>query len=100
MAGVTSDLSSTLSGVLHESGTQLADHMAFAEAVQKIQSLVLSDLQGASSKAQGLFARFKQDMESITQAFASQLRRISRVVEADVDALGQVGGPFNLLFYF
>ena len=100
MAGVTSDLSSTLSGVLHDSGTQLADHMAFAEAVQKIQSQVLSDLEGASSKAQGLFARFKQDMESMTQVVASQLRRVSRVAEADANALGQVGGSFTLHFCF
>ncbi|KAI9769085.1 MAG: hypothetical protein M1840_004436 [Geoglossum simile] len=89
MVGVTSDLSSALSGVLQESGTQLADHMAFAEAVQKFQSQVLSDLEGASSKAQGLFAKFKQDVDSMTQTVANQLRRVSRVAEADADALGQ-----------
>ena len=100
MAGVTSDLSSALSGVLHESGTQLANHMAFAEAVQKVQLQVLGDLENASSEARGLFARLKQEMDSMTRAIASQLRKVSRVAEADANALSRVNGSLILFYFF
>ncbi|KAI9781748.1 MAG: hypothetical protein M1839_005741 [Geoglossum umbratile] len=89
MAGVTSNLSSTLLGVLHESRTWLADQRAFSEATQKFQAQVLRDLEGASSKAQGLFIRIKQDMDSMIQAVTSMVQKAGKSAEASIDTVDQ-----------
>ena len=99
MAGVTSDISSTLSGALRESEAQLTDQKAFSEAVRKFQSQILRDLEGANSKAQGLLARIKQDMDSAIQAVVNKLHKASRVAEADINALDQVGDSFTPYFH-
>ncbi|KAH0559082.1 hypothetical protein GP486_004343, partial [Trichoglossum hirsutum] len=89
MSGVTSILSSTLSRVLDESGARLAGQRNFSEALQRLQTRVLRDLEDTESTAQGFFDKIKQDVNSILQTVVGKILIAGRTAETSVNILSQ-----------
>ncbi|KAI9818845.1 MAG: hypothetical protein M1827_007666 [Pycnora praestabilis] len=89
MAGVTTDLSSTLATTLRNANAHLVEQKAFAEAVGVFRSQLIHDLEGATTKAQAFFGSVVRDLDSVLQAVVGKLFRASKSASDETNALSQ-----------
>lgn len=87
LAEVTSDITSALAKSVQEAQAQLAEQMAFVEAVKASQAQALSGLKNGRNEALSTLSELMVDMRSGIQNMINTVSQASMAAEARVDEL-------------
>ncbi len=97
MAGINAEMNFALANSLEDAQAQLKAQARFAKALRAFQTQLLRDLDMSNAAAQTYFQKLIETLNGAVQTVIAKITNAAKLVEADVQALSQVGALHVLL---
>lgn len=90
LVSTSSDLDDMLTQTLQDTAQRMVQQRDLAKAIDSFQTQLLRDLELASNETQSHFMRLMENMDSLMQNLLRRVTSVVKVLETDVNGLGQV----------